>query len=40
MLPFGVICGSAAASHPGTGLFTRAELEAASPDLEVSSLDI
>jgi 6-phosphofructokinase 2 len=40
MLRFGVMCGSATASHPGTELFTRADLEAEFPELEVSSLDI
>ncbi len=40
MLRFGVICGSATASHPGTELFSREELEATATDLEVSSLDL
>jgi 6-phosphofructokinase 2 len=40
MLRFGVICGSATASHPGTELFTRDELETESIDLEVTALDV
>ena len=40
MLRFGVICGSATASHPGTELFTRDELETESNDLEVTTLDV
>ena len=40
MLRFGVICGSATASKPGTGLFTREEVEAEPPELEVSELGI
>ena len=40
MLRFGVICGSATASHPGTELFTRDELEIKSTDLEVTALDV
>ena len=40
MLRFGVICGSAAASHPGTELFTLDELEIKSTDLEVAALDV
>ena len=40
MLRFGVICGSATASHPGTALFTREEVEEASYDLKMRSLDI
>jgi 6-phosphofructokinase 2 len=40
MLRFGVICGSATASHQGTGLFTRLEVERSSYDLEVTKLDI
>jgi len=39
MLRFGVICGSATASHPGTELFSRDEL-AIPAGLEVTSLDI
>jgi len=40
MLRFGVICGSATASHPGTELFTRDELESESSELEVTVLDV
>jgi 6-phosphofructokinase 2 len=40
MLRFGVICGSATASHQGTELFTRLEVERSSYDLEVTKLDI
>jgi 6-phosphofructokinase 2 len=40
MLRLGVICGSATASHSGTGLFTRDELETTGTDLKVESLDI
>lgn len=40
MLRFGVICGSATASHPGTELFKRDELETESTDLEVTALDV
>ncbi len=40
MLRFGVICGSATASHPGTELFTLDELEIKSTDLEVTALDV
>ena len=40
MLRFGVICGSATASQPGTELFAIDDLEAEFPELEVSSLDI
>ncbi len=40
MLRLGVICGSATASKPGTGLFTREEVEADAPELEVSELGI
>jgi 6-phosphofructokinase 2 len=40
MLRFGVICGSATASHPGTELFSRDELETNPNDLEVTTLDI
>jgi len=40
MLRFGVICGSATASKPGTGLFTREEVEADPLELEVSDLGI
>jgi 6-phosphofructokinase 2 len=40
MLRFGVICGSATASHPGTELFTRDEVEKAAYDVELSSLEV
>ena len=40
MLQFGVICGSATASHPGTELFTRDELETEDLELEMTTLDI
>jgi fructose-1-phosphate kinase PfkB-like protein len=40
MLRFGVICGSATASHQGTGLFTRAEVEQSAYDLEITKLNI
>ena len=40
MLRFGVICGSATASHPGTGLFSRHEVEATEYDLTLIALDI
>ena len=40
MLRFGVICGSATASHPGTELFTRTEVEATDYDLTLNSLNI
>lgn len=40
MLRFGVICGSATATHPGTELFTRDELETEAAELEVAVLDI
>ena len=40
MLRFGVICGSATASHPGTELFKRDELETESTDLEVTALNV
>ena len=40
MLRFGVICGSATASHPGTELFKRDELETETNDLEMTALDV
>lgn len=40
MLHFGVICGSAAASHPGTELFTLDDLEIKTTELEVTALDV
>jgi len=40
MLRFGVICGSATASHQGTELFTRAEVEESAYDLEITKLNI
>jgi 6-phosphofructokinase 2 len=40
MLRLGVICGSATASHQGTELFNRAEVEQSSYDLDITKLDI
>jgi 6-phosphofructokinase 2 len=40
MLRLGVVCGSATASHPGTGLFTREQLEALTRDVEVTQLSV
>jgi len=40
ILRFGVICGSATASHPGTGLFTREEIEEKAYEVQISALDI
>jgi 6-phosphofructokinase 2 len=40
MLRLGVSCGSATASHPGTELFSRDELEAVSATVEVTQLDV
>ena len=40
LLRFGVICGSATASHPGTELFTRAEVEEVEYELELRGLAI
>jgi 6-phosphofructokinase 2 len=40
MLRFGVICGSATASHPGTELFSRDDIDAVSMDVDVKHLDI
>ena len=40
MLRFGIVCGSATASHPGTGLFTREEIEDKDYELTVTTLDI
>ncbi len=40
MLRFGVICGSATASHPGTELFYRHELEREPAEAKVSRLDL
>lgn len=40
MLRLGVLCGSTTAAHPGTGLFTRDELDLDLSELEVSCLDI
>jgi 6-phosphofructokinase 2 len=40
MLRFGVICGSATASHPGTELFTRTEVEQTDYDLSIQALHI
>ncbi|MGB5518137.1 MAG: hexose kinase [Gammaproteobacteria bacterium] len=39
MLRFGVVCGSATASHPGTELFSREELDSPTMDVEVTKLD-
>ena len=40
MLSLGVSCGSATATHPGTELFKRGELEEITGDVEVQQLDI
>jgi 6-phosphofructokinase 2 len=40
MLRLGVSCGSATASHPGTELFSRDELEAVIATVEVKQLDV
>ncbi len=40
MLRFGVICGSATASHPGTELFYRHELDKDPDEVKVSQLDL
>ena len=40
MLRLGVSCGSATASHPGTELFSRDELEAVIATVEVTQLDV
>jgi fructose-1-phosphate kinase PfkB-like protein len=40
MLKLGVACGSATAAHPGTELFSLAELEPLVGRLEVTPLDI
>ena len=40
MLRLGVICGSTTAAHPGTELFSRAELDGDLMNLQVASLDI
>jgi 6-phosphofructokinase 2 len=40
MLRFGVICGSATASHAGTELFSRSEVEATEYDLTLRPLNI
>ena len=40
MLRLGVICGSATASHPGTELFTREEIDEATYELELTALDL
>ncbi len=40
MLRLGVMCGSATASHPGTGLFARSEVDADLTALQLTSLDI
>ena len=40
MLCLGIRCGSATATHPGTELFNRGELEEITKDVEVKQLDI
>jgi 6-phosphofructokinase 2 len=40
MLRLGVTCGSATASHPGTELFTRAEIDDSNYELELTTLDL
>ena len=40
MLRFGVVCASATASHPGTELFNRDELDSATMDVEVTKVDL
>jgi 6-phosphofructokinase 2 len=40
MLQFGIKCASATASHPGTELFTREDLESDFMDTEVTTLDL
>jgi len=40
MLRLGVTCGSATASHPGTELFTRAEIDESNYELELTALDL
>ncbi len=40
MLRFGIVCGSATASYPGTCLFKRADIEETEYDLVLRSLDI
>ncbi len=40
MLRLGVTCGSATASHQGTELFTRAEIEDSNYELDVRTLDL
>lgn len=40
MLRFGVVCGSATASHPGTELFVRDELNMENQGLSIATLDI
>jgi 6-phosphofructokinase 2 len=40
MLRFGVTCGSATASHPGTELFRRDELDTVLMDVDVKHLDV
>ncbi|MDJ0807610.1 MAG: 1-phosphofructokinase family hexose kinase [Gammaproteobacteria bacterium] len=40
MLRFGIMCGSATASYPGTCLFKRNELETMDFDVELNQLDI
>jgi len=40
MLRFGVVCASATASHPGTELFSRDELESGTMDVEVTKVEV
>jgi 6-phosphofructokinase 2 len=40
ILRFGIVCGSATASHPGTELFKRDQVEEMENDLELNQLDI
>ena len=40
MLRFGVVCASATASHPGTELFSRDELDSPKMDVEVTKVDV
>ena len=40
MLRLGVSCGSATASHPGTELFSRDELDAVTSTVEITQLDV
>jgi 6-phosphofructokinase 2 len=40
MLRFGVVCASATASHPGTELFNREELDSPTMDVEVTKIEL